>query len=167
MTLSRRDEFAARAMVALIEKGISQSYVPEGARRIANELALQLDRTAPASAANEGTGVLKHGTMWVTFDPDTTPGFDSPVYASIDTAEKYRRVSGCHNLAPKPEHRPEIDDDGRDIRCASGDGELCKVEQYGISKDLVLIKANTLASMADARLFAYRILRLCDEIEGK
>ncbi len=48
MTLSRRDEFAARAMASLIGKGgVALCYVAEEARKVANELALQLDRTAP------------------------------------------------------------------------------------------------------------------------
>lgn len=54
MTLSRRDEFAARAMESLIRKGgLAPCYVAEESRKIANELAIQLDRTAPKPEREE------------------------------------------------------------------------------------------------------------------
>ena len=113
MTLSRRDEFAARAMASLIGKGgVALCYVAEEARKVANELALQLDRTAP-----------------------------------------------------KPE-RVEIKDDGQEIRCCEDD-TVCEVRRNKSYSGYLYVRADSLISPIDARLYAQRIIKLCDEIEGK
>lgn len=44
---------------------------------------LDPSRVTPDYSANEGMAILKQGTMWVTFEPDTTPTVDSPVFARI------------------------------------------------------------------------------------
>jgi hypothetical protein len=50
MTLSRRDEFAARAfsvLVARIDSSVSGSDIAEASRALADALIAELDRTAP------------------------------------------------------------------------------------------------------------------------
>lgn len=55
MTLSRRDEFAARAMAAFIRNGGADSFseLSKGSVKVADTLIAELDRTAPKSEREE------------------------------------------------------------------------------------------------------------------
>lgn len=107
MTLSRRDEFAARAMTELLRRGEHWANATESAAKAADKLIAELDRTAP-----------------------------------------------------KPDPSPEIEDDGREISSLFVDESLTAGMVYFAPGDAI-------TTTSDARLFAHRILKLCDEIEGK
>lgn len=130
MTLSRRDEFAARAMVAAIESewdGQPDIRAIVLTRIVDAQLA-ELDRTAPKPEPRE-----------------------SEEFSAMD-----RLAYGA-----------EIEDDGREIRCCE-DQDACSVELSSVHSDYpVFVAANSWIDVEDARLFAHRILKLCDEIEGK
>lgn len=113
MTLSRRDEFAARAMTELIRRGEHWSNAVESAAKAADKLITELDRTTP-----------------------------------------------------KTESRPEIDDDGREIR-DEADMLLIVKKSKDYASRVFLGSGDPHLTIPDARLFAHRIIKLCDEIEGK
>lgn len=120
MTLSRRDEFAARALQGLLAEPM---YGDEGSN---------FDPTGYASSAIE--------------------------YADALIAELER-------TAPKPE-RAEIEDDGREIFDELN--SIVSVSRSGRHSGRIRLDIyNAHLALSDARLYAKRIMKLCDEIEEK
>ena len=117
MTLSRRDEFAARAMAALLANpSVNQENIDDVA-------------------------------------------VDSVSYGDATITELGR-------TAPKTE-RAEIEDDGRALVCTEENFETATVTRSNPTfAGQVRLRADVALTVTDARLYAQRIIKLCDEIEG-
>lgn len=174
MTLSRRDEFAKAVMSGLMGAPNSAlaNWRPETVanecRRRADALVEELDRTAPKPEEEKvfTPEELRSVTGGIVDMFNANTPLSYPYFKNIgEVLDELKTLAQRDDLG-FPVKRPEVEDDGREILCASGDGTRLTIVACKIGPQM-WISGNVYIDTPNARLFALRILKLCDEIEGK
>jgi hypothetical protein len=106
--------------------------------------------------------------------------FNPEGYASSSVKYADALIAELDRTAPKPTVicavtdengnpiGPEIVDDGRDLVCTEEYYETATVTRSNsMWAGQVRLRADVALRVADARLYAQRIIKLCDEIEGE